>query len=93
MKDRIQLIKEAAERLKSKKLETIAKQPLPFEKNKAMRKEANQSVQTNNTPCLGKNGVRTMYRTYGNYATMQLFQETKGMTAIEGETPGYRHDY
>jgi len=96
MKDRIQLIKEAAERLKTQKLETTTKQALPFEVKRAQREQAIRAVgekQPNNIHCIGKNGVRTTYQTSGHYPTMQVFRETNGRTSVEGDTQGYRHDY
>lgn len=93
MIDRIQLVKEAAERLKTLPLETRINQPLPFEKNKGKREQARQTIQPNHVAYIGKNGVRAMYGTYGHFPNLRTFQETHGMTSVEGDTTGYRKDY
>jgi hypothetical protein len=95
--DRIQIIKEAAERLKTQKLETTAKQPLlPFEIKKLNKKNRSQSeLRDGIDPAvyITKGGSRIHHPVYGCSPTMEVFLETHGMTSVEGDTRGYRHDY
>lgn len=90
MQNRIQLIREAAERLNTQPLEARTEQPLPFEKTKA-KKEEIHTPQPNNIAYIGKNGRKPMYRTYGHFANIGMMIETHGMTSIQGEH-SYRRD-
>jgi len=95
--DRVQLIKELAERLKTQKLEKIIKQaPLPFEIKKLNKEKIRQSYLKDGvdpTVHITKGGSRIHHPVYGCSPTMEVFIETHGMTSVEGDTRGYRHDY
>lgn len=93
MPDRIQLIRNAVERLRAQPLETRTEQPLPFESEERKKKriDARQNIQTNQVTHIGKNGIRIMYRTYGHFENLNRMVETLGMTSIQGEH-SYRCD-